>query len=147
MAQSSSWEANRFSASQEIPHILLNPNVHYCIQNSPPPVPILSQINPFHAPLSHFFKIHFNIIFPTMPGSSKWALSLKFPHQNPVCTSPLPHLCYMPRPSHLLDLITHIIFGEYRPLTSLLHSLFHSLVNMPLLGPSTLLSTLLSPSD
>jgi hypothetical protein len=22
------------------------------------------------------------------------------PHQNPVCTSPLSHTCYMPRPPH-----------------------------------------------
>ena len=29
MEQSPSWEANRFSASQEIPRILRNPNVHY----------------------------------------------------------------------------------------------------------------------
>ena len=35
-----------------------------------------------------------------MPGSPKWPLSLRFPHQNPVYTSPLPHTRYMPRPSH-----------------------------------------------
>ena len=29
--QSPSWEANRFAAGQEIPHILCNPKVRYCI--------------------------------------------------------------------------------------------------------------------
>ena len=32
MEQSPSWEANQFSASQEIPRILWNPNVHYLTQ-------------------------------------------------------------------------------------------------------------------
>jgi len=40
---------------------------------------------------SHFLKIHLNIILPSTPGSPKWSLSLSFPHQNPVWTSPLPH--------------------------------------------------------
>jgi hypothetical protein len=33
-------------------------------------------------------------------------LSLRFPHQNPLCTSSLPHTCYMPRRLILIDLIT-----------------------------------------
>jgi hypothetical protein len=35
-----------------------------------------------------------------MPGFSKWSLSFRFPHQNPVCSALLPHTCNMPRPSH-----------------------------------------------
>ena len=49
---------------------------------------------------SHFPKIHLNIFLPSKPGSPQWSLSLRFPHPNPVHTSPLPHMRYMPRPSH-----------------------------------------------
>ena len=100
MQQSTSWKANWISASQEIPRILWNLKVHYRIHKSPPPVPILSQISPVHAPTSHLLNIHLNIILPSTTGSSKWCLPLRFPHQNPAYTSSLPHLCYTPCPSH-----------------------------------------------
>jgi hypothetical protein len=58
MEQSSSSEAAWFAASQEIPHIVWNSNVHYHIHKCPPPVPVLSQLNPLHTPTSHFLKIH-----------------------------------------------------------------------------------------
>jgi hypothetical protein len=70
---------------------------------------LLSQIYSVHAPPSHFLKIHLNIILPSMPGSTKWSLSLRFPHQNPVYTSPLPHTSYMSCPSHLSQL--HFAYG------------------------------------
>jgi len=59
MEQSPSWEANRFTDSQEIPHTLWNPKIHYPNRKSRPFVPILSQLVPAHTPISHFLNTYF----------------------------------------------------------------------------------------
>ena len=59
--QCSSWEANWFAASQEIPRISQNPKVHYRTHKRPPSVSILDQPNPVHIPTSHLLEIHPNI--------------------------------------------------------------------------------------
>ena len=100
MQQTPSGEANRFAASPEILHILWNPKVHYRIYKCPSYFPILSHLNTVHTPTSQFLKIHLIIFVQCMPRSPKWTLSLRFPHQPPVYASPLPHICYIPCPSH-----------------------------------------------
>jgi hypothetical protein len=100
IGQSPSWKANRFSANQEIPRLLSNPKLHYRIDKCPPPVPILSQLDAVQTPTPDALKIHLSIIISSTPGSSNWSLPFRFPNQNPVYTSPVPHKCYMPRPSH-----------------------------------------------
>ena len=88
-----------FPASREILRIFWNQKVQYRIHKSAPPFPVLGQISSVHPP-SHFLKIHFNIIFSSISGSSKWSLFFRFPHQIAVWLSPVFHTCHMHRPSH-----------------------------------------------
>jgi len=57
--------------------ILWNLNFHYPVHNSPSLVHILSQMHPVHNFPVYFHKTHFNIIFPSTPRSSEWALPFK----------------------------------------------------------------------
>ena len=71
MDQSPSWEANWFSASQQIPRILWDPKVHYRIHKCPPSVPILSHLDPVHNPLPYLAKQLLG--FQNGCYSNKWA--------------------------------------------------------------------------
>jgi hypothetical protein len=127
MEQSPSWEANRFSASQERPRILWNPKIHYPIHKCLPPVPILSQLDRVHTPTFRFLKIHLNIIIPSISGSPKWSLSLRFPQQNLAYASLPPHTRYLSRPSHSFRFYDPNIIGWriQMVLNPLGHSLLH----------------------
>jgi hypothetical protein len=105
-------KANRFSASQEITRILWNPKVHYHIHKWPPTFPILSQLDPVYTPTFRFLKTRLNISLPFKPGSPKWSLFLRLPHQNlyTPLLSPIRATC----PTHLilLNFTTLTILGE-----------------------------------
>ena len=147
MEQGPVWDDNRFSVSQEIPRILLNPRVHCRFHKCPPTVPILSQINPVHVPKFNILKIEINFNFLSKSGYSKRFLSLRSPHQVPVYTSPLPNICYM-TPLHIIfffDLINQAVLGEEKRSFSFpLCSFLYTLVTSSLWGASSVFSTLLS---
>ena len=136
--QSPSWEANRFSASQEIPRILWNPKVHYRIHKCPPTVPVLSHIT--QPMLSHSTSWSSILIL-----SSHLRLGLPnglFPSGFPtstLCTT-LSSPIRATGPVHLirLDFTTRTILGkEYGSFSSSLCSFLHSTVTSSLLGPNT----------
>ena len=145
MEQSPSWEANQFSASQEIPRILWNLKVHYPIHKCSPPVPILSQLDPVHTPHPTSWR-------SILILSSQQGLGLTtglFP------SGFLTKTLYMPLLFHiritcsahliLLDFITQTILGEESTsLSTTLCSFLHSPVTSSLLGPNILLNTLFS---
>ena len=126
-------------ASQEVPHIVWNLNVHYCIHKCLPPAPILSQIDTVHTSTSRFMRIHLNIIFP---------LCLSLPSIFPSGFPTKALLCSMRAtcPAHLiLDFISQTILGEeYSLLSSSLCSFLHSTITSSLSYPNILLSTLFS---
>ena len=112
MVQSSSWEANWFAASQEIPRISRNPKVHYRTHKRPPPVSILGHPNPVHIPKSYLLEIHPNIIHPSTPRSPQWSPSLRFPHQDPIHPPLLIHTHHMPSPSCMWVFVNKVFYRE-----------------------------------
>ena len=135
-------EGSTSIASQEIHNVLYSPKVQYCVLYSLPLFHTLSQINSTHALPSHFCKIQFSIILPSMPRSYKWSLFLRFPKLNLVHIS-LPHMSH-PCSFHpsLFDNQNHIC-SEYTSQSSSSCSFLQSLATSSLLDPSIFLSTIL----
>ena len=145
MQHNPSWEANRFSASQEILRILWKPKVHYRTHKCPPTVPVLSQLYPVHNPTSHFLKSVVILFFHLSLGLPSILFLSGFPTKTlytplffPVHSTCTAHLI-------LLDFFTGNVLGEeYGSLSSSLCSFLHSLGTSSLLGPNNLLNTLFS---
>jgi hypothetical protein len=76
------------------PAFLWNPKVHHRVHRSPPLDPIPSQLNPVRPIDPYLPKVHLNVILPPAPRFSQWSLTFRPLNQNPVNTSPLPHICY-----------------------------------------------------
>jgi hypothetical protein len=90
-----SWEAYRFSASQEISRILCKPHLQV-----PAACPYPEPARSIPYPTSDFLKIHLNIKVPFTSVSPKLSLSLRFFLQKPTYASPLSHTHYMYHPFH-----------------------------------------------
>jgi hypothetical protein len=61
-------KANRPSDTSEIPHILWNLKIHYCVHSSQTCIPILSKIHAVCTHPSYSFKICSNIVPPFVKG-------------------------------------------------------------------------------
>ena len=107
MEHSPSWEGNRFSASQEFPRILWNPEVHYSFGKKTSLLHLCGT-RPIQSTASLIFKTYFNIIIPFMPGSSKCTVSTIFPNENPVRASGLSRTYHIT----LFYLVNRILFGD-----------------------------------
>ena len=140
MEQSPPWEAYMFSTSQEIPHIVWNPEVNFAFTCASP----LSWARSIQSMPSHPTSQRIILIL-----SSHLCLGLSsglIPTGFPTKTLYIPLLSHIHAtfPTHLILLDFPLtIFGEqYRSLSSSLRNFLYSPVTSSLLGPKTLLSTL-----
>jgi hypothetical protein len=96
MEQSSSWKADRSSASQEIPRILWNLKICYRIHKCPPLVLTMSQIKPVHALHPTSWRPILILSSPLRLGLPSGLFTSGF-HTKTLYVAL--HTCYMARPS------------------------------------------------
>jgi hypothetical protein len=134
MKLSPSWPTASWAETQELSNILWNPKVYYRVQNSPPLVPILWQINPVHTTLSYLSR-SILILPPTyvlVLLVVSFLLEFLF---SPICATCPAHLV-------ILNLIILIILGEVYMLWS--YAVSSNLLSLHPLRPNTFLSNLCS---
>jgi hypothetical protein len=105
--QNLSSEANSFPASQKIPRLLWNPNVHYRLRNSLPQ----SQLNPLHD-LTPYVRVVLILVLSSYPlPCHRSGLPISFFSQNTLLLISTLRATW---PVHLfvLDFITLILSGE-----------------------------------
>ena len=143
MQHSYCWEENRFSAAQEIPHILWNMKLHYRIHKCLTPLPILSHSEAVFTPTSLTFSLIFSIqIKLGIPG----ALFLQGSPSKTLYI-PLPSTIWVTCSIHsiLLDFTKKKLLGKiYNTLSTSLYSFMHFSFTSSLLGPDILLHTVFS---
>lgn len=74
----------------EIPSVLWNLKVHYCVHKNLPVFHILSQMIPIHTLPTYFPKIRFSIIVPSVARSSGHFVPFSLPSPNILCICHLP---------------------------------------------------------
>ena len=113
----------------------MEPEISLPLSQVPATCPILSQLESVHASTSYFLKTDLITTIRSTPGYSKWSRSLRFPYQNLVYVSPLPHTCSM-------FLYSLYIYWKREQVTKLLiMQSYAAPVNSSLWGPNNVLKT------